>query len=554
MPLQNDWVTYTTRGYNDIKTSVLNRLGIKVPELTDHSESNVMVIIISMFAGVAEMLSYYIDNMAREAFISTARKFSSMVKLVNLIDYRIKAANPSDADLTLTFDAAATGAFTILAGTEFATTNGLVWLSVQDVIVNIGDQIVQVGVEQKVQVLNQSLGTTSGLADQAVIIGTDYVDASMILEVGGTPWELVNTFGFSGPLDTHYIIEISSDKIAYLKFGDGINGAIPTTAQQIDGDYYTTSGVEGNVGENNITTIVTTLTIPGVTSIEATNILKTVAGYGYEDIERIRRNAPLSLRTLDRAVTRADYRDVALQATGVEHASIHFDCGKHIDIYISPIGGGIAQSPLLQATCAWTEQRKMITTFLNCEPAGETYISLELDVTAKFRMDAAQTELDIRAALLDAYSFDNSDINKPVRRSDIIALVDNLNKVDFLRLISITTIPYARPDAHIIELVWDRVTGSGSTATVEWRLNYDGAQFRLYMNQVFISNIAVGAPYIDPTNSIEFTINAAAYIAGMDWNFKTYAYNENIELDDFSVPILRDQDLTLTINEQLTIN
>ena len=263
-----------------------------------------------------------------------------------------------------------------------------------DTVIPIGTLVIQIGVEQKVQVLNQALGNTTGLADQVLVIADNYVDSSIVLEIAGVAWELKNTFGRSGPLDKHYIVEVSADKLAFVKFGDGINGLIPSPTQNVEADFYTTSGPDGNVDENIITTLVTVLNIPGITSITPTNILKATAGYGFEDLERIRKNAPLSLRTLDRAVTRADYRDVALQAVGIQHSSVHYDCGKHIDIYLSPINGGIAQSPLLQATCTYIEQRKMLTTFINCEPAGETYIYLELNVTAKFRVDGPQTEVD----------------------------------------------------------------------------------------------------------------------------------------------------------------
>ncbi len=78
MALDNPWVGYITRSYQQIKDSLLSRMVTNNPEITDHSESNILVIIIGMFAGIAEMLGYYIDNMAREAFIATARKFTSM--------------------------------------------------------------------------------------------------------------------------------------------------------------------------------------------------------------------------------------------------------------------------------------------------------------------------------------------------------------------------------------------------------------------------------------------------------------------------------------------
>jgi len=50
MALSNTWVTYLNRSYKSIKSSILTRMKSVVPEITDHSESNIFVIMVSMFA------------------------------------------------------------------------------------------------------------------------------------------------------------------------------------------------------------------------------------------------------------------------------------------------------------------------------------------------------------------------------------------------------------------------------------------------------------------------------------------------------------------------
>ena len=62
MALSNGWVGYLQRSYADIKGSLITGLKNRVPEMTDHTESNLMVLLISMFAGLVEQLNYYIDN------------------------------------------------------------------------------------------------------------------------------------------------------------------------------------------------------------------------------------------------------------------------------------------------------------------------------------------------------------------------------------------------------------------------------------------------------------------------------------------------------------
>ena len=48
--------------------------------------------ITSTVAAIAEVLHYYVDNMARETFLSTARRYDSVVKHGALVDYHARAA------------------------------------------------------------------------------------------------------------------------------------------------------------------------------------------------------------------------------------------------------------------------------------------------------------------------------------------------------------------------------------------------------------------------------------------------------------------------------
>lgn len=556
MKLQNPWVGYTNRSYLSIKNSLLNKLGEKAPEVTDHSESNILVMIISMFAGTVEMLNYYIDNMAREAFLPTARRYSSVVRHTRLIDYRIKASIPATADVQIKFTqngqvTPTTNDFIIPLGTIFSTANGIQFVSNRLITVPTGSTIITVPVEQMTYNSNMLIGTVETLDDPVFSLGNNYVNNSLNLTVGGEPWERVDTLGLSGPLDKHYIVDISVDRIAYIRFGDGINGMMPNMAAELIGDYYTSEGKLGNVLENNITQTNFDLS-QGGTNFEITNLTQASGGTDYEDIRRLKRSAPLHLRTLNRAVTTQDHIDIALLAPGVDKAAVEFNCGKQIGIYISPNGGGVASSTLLENTERYFEDKKMVGTFIDAKPAGISDIYLELTVTTKFRRNAIQTQEDVKNALLNAYSYDNSDINKKVRLSDIIALVDNLEKVDYLDLDQIYLIPYIRPLGHNETLVGDIKILHGSVERLKWKLQYDGSVMRLYKSNIHIASIAINTPYTDPLQILDITIQPGNYTTGQEWEFTTEPYNLNIETNDFSVPVLKEENLVINIIEQIT--
>jgi len=506
-----------------------------------------------MFSGLMENLGYYIDNMAREAFITTARRYTSMISHSKLFDYRVKASVAATADLiihtyNIGVDQVLTVDHTIPSGTIFTTDNAIDYILINDYVMLTGEFVFNISVHQITQNTGLDLGTTNGSADQVFILPLDYAHLSAVLLIGGILWEQRTTLGRSNNTDKHYIIEISNDQIPFIVFGDDQNGAVPIAGQFLLLNYNSTQGAAGNVDENTITNWLAQPTLLGVDTITITNPIKASNGDDVQSLESIKVALPLSLRTLDRAVSKQDYIDTAILAPGVKYADGFWDCGKLVDIYIAPIDGGISSLALLQSTKAYIDARKMWTTTVRVSPSGETEIVIEINITANDYVDSIICEDACRVALLGDYDFDGSNVNRKVRLSDIYALVDNLEQVNFLDIIKLTTKPYARPTNHLLQLEGFILTTEDSIARKEWRLAYDGTTFRLFRDGLFITQIYIGTPYVDPY--IEILITSSLYTSGMEWSFVTYPYNENIEFDDFTVPILKTENLIMNITTQ----
>lgn len=566
MIVNNPWVGYLDRSFQQIKSRILLRLGETIPEVSDHSDSNILVIVIEAFAGVSEQLNYYIDNMAREAFITTARRYSSVVKHTRLIDYRIKAMIPSACDVTLEFKDIDGNPYplpvdTIIpSGIVFSTANATEFITIQDTIAKAGTTFVTVLSKQKTPLTGVDLGTTTSDPDQAFSLGFDYVHESIELTVGPDVWLLVKTFGFSGPSDKVFIVDIAANKEAYIRFGDGINGAIPTSGLDLVGDYYTSQGSNGNINANTLVSVAPDLgtLIPTIDTIIYYNANPSVGGTDYEDIERVRRSAPLSLRTLDRAVTAQDYDDIALLAPGVDKAKHFYNCGKFVNIYVSPNGGGIANSTFLAEVELFFQDKKMITTFVKPLPCGESLIYVDLTVTGRFRVDGPRLRSELLELLLDNYSYEKSDINKTIRTSDLIALIDNYVSVDFLKLNNIYLMPYMKPQglpSEITPLNHEVVLLPGSLVNINWRLSYTGSStFMLLKGSLPIANLVIGTPYTDPGNVMTITILPGTYTLGQEWIFTTLPTNNDLILNDYSIPIMKESTITLVVNEQASIS
>ena len=74
MNITNPWLTPYQRSYHQIKQKLIDGLKSITDSkgkqlITDVSEGNILVIVISMFAAIAEVLHYYIDTKAREFFL-----------------------------------------------------------------------------------------------------------------------------------------------------------------------------------------------------------------------------------------------------------------------------------------------------------------------------------------------------------------------------------------------------------------------------------------------------------------------------------------------------
>lgn len=576
MALDNTWVGYLQRSYKSIKASILSRLEVLVPEVTDRSESNILVILIGAFAGLVEQLNYYIDNMARELYLPTARRYSSVVKIARLLDYRVMAKVGATVDLTVTaLDSSddpfmVTSDISIPAGSIAETESGVEFITTENRTIFTGTSSVSIPAKQRTLVSNSNIGTATSAANQAFRLSSDYQHDSLQITINSLTWELRKTLGFSGPQDRHFIVEVNELKEAWVVFGDGVNGAIPPSGNIIYATFYECQGLAGNVAEDTITVWVSGKpTGGGAADFSITNPYAAAGGLNTEGIEDIRKHAPLSIRTLDRAVTLQDYEDIALLVPGVGKASVGYNANKKaIEIYVAPEGGGTASSALLTDVEDFFDNKKIITTAVTASPCGETLLRMTLTVTAKFRRSSLDTATDVLNALLTYFGFNYSDINKAIRKSDIIAVVDNLDKVDYLSLDILTTKPYARilTGIHDINPTWYVNVTSACTSKRRWKLYISSASSRTARLYKIDPTTGVETfdrswtyPTTDPGSanitsadgSLTLAIWGSSFALGDSWLFTAYPYNEDIELDDNTIPIANGTGLSITVNEQI---
>lgn len=556
MALTQNWVGYLDRSFEQIKRSCLSRLGILAPEISDHSESNPLVILLSMFAGIGEMLNLYIDSAAREVYLGTARKYSSAVKIVKLIDYNIKARNSSTADQLFYIVDSTTqepillppgNTIIIPLGTKVRSINGNIpFVLLGEVIIVAGRQNIYGRISQYEQITGAILGSTNGDLNQRFDVSPEYVNGSMQITIAGVEWKLYTTFGLMFPTTKGFLVNIDEDQNAYVEFGDGVNGLIPPVGQTVFANYKISYGKTGNIPPNQITVLETTAVIPAGITLLTKNPDYSVGGSNFETLLDIQNRAPRSIRTLDRAVTYQDYIDLCHLVLGVGAAEVSYCCGKYIDVYVAPNSPGIATQALLQAVQDYLDCRKMITTFPKVYTAGISKIWIKAKIYGQPLRSATDIYNEVVDELDRKYGYATLKINNDISIPGIINTIESLKTVARIEVEKVKILPYARPvngNPYILNIVY--LTLPTTTVKVKYTLIYRASllKFEVFRDNFYLGLIAIDEVYADAI--ISFKIETGTYFNSNRWEFTAYQSYPEI----FPISLIQIRDFTAAIVE-----
>ena len=532
----NPWLNYVDRDYDIIKSAIVTKLQnvtTGIPEITDHSQSNPFIRRVSIWAGIAEMLGYYIDNKGRESFLSSARLFNSIYKLANQYDYRIRGKIASTGEVKITLNANTSSDIIIPAETQFSTDEGLIFTSLNNVTILTGSDEAIVSVRQWEKIPISNVGTTTGNQNQIIVLSENVADNSVRIKVDGIAYLNVETFSLQISNDKVFRQQLNLDGKYSFQLSDGINGFLPVAGKIIEAEYFETTGL--NVGATLITNLVTPLTLPaGISIKKITNEQATTNGKSSESIADLKKFIPLSLRTLYRAVTRQDYIDVTKLAPGVINAGVKYRCAKTVDVYIAPVGGGMATSVLLNDVAEFLDLRKMITTFINVYGAGLVYVEHKIKVRALPTYYNSEVEASVLANLEEHYSNENQKIGGVNYIGNIYQIIEDTKGVESSDLELLRPVPAALPQNPAqVYLDWNRQQ-TQSSSLARYRIQFVNTNdYKLFRNNTFLGTYSVGLTVT--TTDLVFTINTAGYVPGDVYNFQTYLSVGNIKLNEPSL-------------------
>lgn len=439
-------VDYTSRDYTSIREDLIALIPDYVPNWTNRDPADFGIALIELFSYMGDVLNYYIDRSANEAFIGTASQRENVLQIARLLGY--KPVENTAAKVTLTFYNSTNAPITVPAGTRVATTAVANSSSSQITFETIAagtvpakvgstNGSVQVTAQQGITISNEVIGTSNGQLNQVYkLSNTSVVNNSVSVTVGGVDYIQVPYLIDYNGYDAVFSLYTNAAGVSYVIFGDGISGRVPTNSSVIYATYRVGGGEAGNVAAGAIKTILTNnqtgLTVLNTSYGSASDDGSAVGGTNAESTDSIRLNAPLSLRAINRAVSLSDYAAL-VKAAGVAKASAVADVYTNVTVFFAPYGDpGVLVDNVTPSTIFTNTVPKVRTYLTDKIPANTTvtfqppyYVGVDLNaqVTILPKYNSTNVQLEVNRALSLLFALDN------VAFHDVIYLHDVMNAI-----------------------------------------------------------------------------------------------------------------------------
>lgn len=252
--------------------------------------------------------------------------------------------------------------------------------------------------------------------------------AVTLASASGT-WTPVRDLLNSNRFQTEFVAESDSDDKIHLRFGDGRTGRLPLPGEQFIAVYRIGGGTAGNIGADALAHVVTTE--DGILGVR--NPLPARGGIAPESLQEVREYAPQAFRRQERAVTEADYAEVAQRHPAVQRAvATRRWTGSWWTIFLTVDrkGGLPVDAAFEEELRDFLERYRMAGYDLEID--GPRYVSLDLAFAVC--VEPGYFASNVKAALLERFSRrvlpdrtrgffhpDNFTFGQPVYLSQIVA-------------------------------------------------------------------------------------------------------------------------------------
>jgi len=452
-------LNYTSQDYHSMKARMLELMHSNFGnEFNDFAESSMAVMLIECWAWLADLLSFKIDQIARELFIDTVTEPENAFRLAKLLGFRPQPPLPARAMFMASknsphsLDISIPTPAVVILETDaneiryelFAADVNNNPIFGQNIIIPAGRTFNNsiVGLEGSSHNIRH---VSTGKANQVVSLPYASVFYNSIsITSKDIIWEQVENFTESRA-KPEYIVEYDADYKPTIIFGNGRTGMIPPQNMELKISFRianrTTTEIITGAFENK-----SFITVPGIPygiTIDFKNYTKSDYGYPGDSINEIRRKLPEFLRTQNRGVTGADYKNLANGFMSPYNGSIgkatavlrnHGCAGNIVDIIVLSQTGNYklvkANDNLKTELIEHLNNKKMFTDYL-CVKDGEIIlVDIHLDVVLNKINKKAEDA--IRRKIIDIldwfFDLPNWEFGQSLKDTDVIKALSEVQE------------------------------------------------------------------------------------------------------------------------------
>jgi predicted phage baseplate assembly protein len=249
-----------------------------------------------------------------------------------------------------------------------------------------------------------------------------------------------------------FLVEMEPGAVARLRFGDGINGRRPSGGSVPVASYRVGGAQRGNVAAARLTVPLLRPGLPDAAEpfdgaeVEVWNPLPGTGGVPPEPLGQVRQLAPTAFRHQLRAVTSADYAEVAMTNPGVQRAVARrrwTGSWYAQEVTVDPVASRAGDPAVADAVAALLEVRRMAG--VDVELARPLYVPLQLEVFGC--VTAGYLRADVEGQLLDVLSSrtlpdgrrglfhpDSFTFGQPLFLSDVVAAAMSVPGLSWVEL------------------------------------------------------------------------------------------------------------------------
>jgi hypothetical protein len=440
--------TQSSPSYVTLKFSNSSAAPIEVPALTQVSAT-------ASVNGVSSQVVFETDSTITVPAATTVSKISKLAISSGTVTVTTSAAHIFYVGQTVTFTDTAAPFAAVTGTAEVLTVPSATTLTVLIGSSTVAEATVSVGT------ITGAGGATLGQADVNATQGVTVTEEVVTYSSTGEPNQVYQlktypviestvdvTVDYVAYERTQYLIDFpgsapaftvftDADDISFIQFGDNIGGKIPPLGKVIRATYRVGGGEEGNVTAGALTELLNI----NESGLSVTNPAAAGGGASAETTDSIKVNAPISLKSLNRAVSLNDYSSLALQVSGVAKANSKAETYSSVVLYMALFGNRGVEADNVTPTYTFNVIKKIVASYLQGKAPANTSLTIAppsyvpVDITLDLTVLPQYRQLNVKsaalAALAEILTFDNVLFSDRITLQYLMRIIANVPGVDY---------------------------------------------------------------------------------------------------------------------------